>query len=388
MIWKNRRASGMVSTEVAISIGLTVAVLFIVLGLFSDNLKAMVTQSNVKSFFEGNDSKTFYSSFNRNYSNSVVETQMVGEQGLEQMRKRANNKAIEKIESPFSDSNANANTIGYLAIAIQSMVGEPHVCTYMKKNSKKVCDKIDTEIGYKYNIKFNGDGVTISSVDASGNSVSKTIRLYYTESSVASLLGGGTSQGSTDETQYDFIKGLTIALKPFVDSDALLVNIIDYFTTGSAQAAEKTQGATAVLKRMFIDLPNTLDDAHNTCYGSLAKDIKRELDYLAGKKSKLNKIGNDCAPNISEDKAEYVNNWIKSVESRVNSYTGSDTAGLINEILSDGQLSTVINYLNDDVANERPNTACDIFMNALNAVVANSGSTIALPQCNPGEEFD
>lgn len=376
MIWKNRRASGMVSTEVAISIGLTVAVLFIVLGLFSDNLKAMVTQSNIKSFFEGNDSKTFYSSFNRNYSNSVVETQMVGEQGLEQMRKRANNKAIEKIESPFSDSNANANTIGYLAIAIQSMVGEPHVCTYMKKNSKKVCDKIDPEIGYQYKIKFNGDGVTINSVDASGNSVSKTIRLYYTESTVASLLGGGTSQGSTDEAQYDFIKGLTISLKPFVDSDALLINVIDYFTS-TIKAMEST---TNSVSNAISDAVSAAEKAYNACHGNIIKDADSKADSLCYNCESNSWFGADCAPTINKSDLEEIKNLAKNLNALVNSYNGNNPNEMLSEFINNNDIVAIMENLDDDAVNQNP-SSCETFANGLYSAAAALGTTITLPQC-------
>lgn len=76
--------------EVALSIGLGVVVLFVVLGIFGDNLKTMVSSSNINNLTKQSNQKTSYDSYNRNYASSnaqvgvkYVPTQTIAEQGLE-----------------------------------------------------------------------------------------------------------------------------------------------------------------------------------------------------------------------------------------------------------------------------------------------------------------
>jgi len=77
-----RRAG--VTVEVVIAIILALSVLFLVLGLFSDNLKTIADNAGINNLVKKDTSTvTANAKLNKNYTNSVVNVQIAGQQGLQ-----------------------------------------------------------------------------------------------------------------------------------------------------------------------------------------------------------------------------------------------------------------------------------------------------------------
>lgn len=125
--------------EVALSIGLGVVVLFVVLGIFGDNLKTMVSSSNINNLTKQSNQKTSYESYNRNYASSnaqvgvkYVPTQTIAEQGLE-IAMAAAQATIDRYKdrdpaslSPSETENlAKALTKYAIGVGTRSNVNEP-----------------------------------------------------------------------------------------------------------------------------------------------------------------------------------------------------------------------------------------------------------------------
>lgn len=234
---KNKDKSGTITTEAAIGIALAVVVLFVVIELFNNNLSNMLTNSNLSHIFNNNIPKEHYDNFNRNYSQSQIEVQIMGEQGLEMLRRKANNKALELIESKFDPANPSGNSIAYLASMINLIVGKPDICVQMIKDSDKFCDQ-DSIGGYDYTIGLSSSALTINKVNTAGTEVSQTIALPI-DSSVGSALNSsmspsstmynnstsGSRNSSTTDRKYECIKNLSSKLKHLkqFDSSVLLI---------------------------------------------------------------------------------------------------------------------------------------------------------------------
>lgn len=167
---KSKCKSAMITVELAVSLVLVVVVLFVTLGLFGDNIKDMVANGNIKNIFNGESIRTFFASWNKDYSGSQIDVQVMGEQGLEQLRKKANNNSNDLIK-PYDSGegiktitpDSTANTIAYLAKMIYVIVGDYKVCSYMKDDSKKPCLAIG--LTEKYNVQMSGNSLTILAGD-------------------------------------------------------------------------------------------------------------------------------------------------------------------------------------------------------------------------------
>ena len=241
MMNRKRHSAG-VTMEVAIGVALAVAVLFVILGLFNNNLKNMIVNTNLSNIFKNNDVKTAFTAFNKDYSNSQINVQIMGEQGLTRLRKKANNLALTLIESPFNNTNVNANTIEYLSLAIEAIVGQGDICVYMKNDSDKFCNE-DGIGGYAYLINPSDPSVlTMKKVDSSGASVAAAVDLPLNttlgsaiSSSAVSKDSSGRSTLSKNE-KYAFIKSMTNNFQSHITSGASLVRMLNNFvsTTGSS----------------------------------------------------------------------------------------------------------------------------------------------------------
>ena len=108
VVLKRGFKSAMITVELAISLVLVLVVLFFTLGLFGNNLKDMFASSNFKNVFNGEDVKTFFAMFNRNYSNSQIDIQLLGQQGLQVVRKKANNGSLGILDANTTP-NGNGN---------------------------------------------------------------------------------------------------------------------------------------------------------------------------------------------------------------------------------------------------------------------------------------
>ena len=108
MFVKLGKKQGGITMEVVFSIVLGLAVLFLVLGLFSDNLKGMITQSNMSNMFNKNGEKTAFELQKTDPTGNqvtVAETQIAGEHGLSWYNDTAKSK-IEELSkiSPLTDA--------------------------------------------------------------------------------------------------------------------------------------------------------------------------------------------------------------------------------------------------------------------------------------------
>lgn len=102
---KYARLAGL-TMEVAVASLMAITVLFLTLGLFSDNLKVMAESGNIKNLFQRNSSLTLNNNFAKDYNskNSQVNVQIVGEQGvtIEYYMTQAEN-AIKAITDKYAD---------------------------------------------------------------------------------------------------------------------------------------------------------------------------------------------------------------------------------------------------------------------------------------------
>jgi hypothetical protein len=281
MILESKKRFAAVSTEFAIGTALAVVALFIALGLFYDNLSGMLTSTGLTDFFNGNDAKTEYSAFNRNYSDSEINVQIMGEQGLEMLRRRANNKAIELIENPFTNDNAYGDSIAYLATAIKAIASEPNICVYMKKNSDKLC-KNDDIGGYNYNVEVSGSAVTITKQNTDGSYLSPSESIVLNLSStVQTVLADANQTMSTNSTnsaernsltedeKYSLIKEISTSLVNYVRSDALLIRTLTTFTT-STKFTKTTGDLKTDLTNLLSGLITNVNIAHESCVDSIS----------------------------------------------------------------------------------------------------------------------
>ncbi len=122
-----RKAS--ITVEVALTAVLSLTVLFLVLGLFSQNLQAMAEGSNINNLFNKKHIATTYNSFDKNYQNSQVNVQIVGEQGLETKIAAYHDSAQKAIETlatkPSLTTQDKVNLAKYLTIFAESGTEAP-----------------------------------------------------------------------------------------------------------------------------------------------------------------------------------------------------------------------------------------------------------------------
>lgn len=220
-----RRKLAMVTTEVAVGIALAVVVLFVVIGLFNSNISDMISNNKMSNMFKNNDSKTTYESFNRNYSESQVEVQIMGEQGLSMLRRKANNKAIELIEANLSSSNVNGDSIAYLSTVINSIVGSPNICVYMDEESDEPCENLD---GTRYKVtNLTSSALTVQRTNAKGQAEGSAVSIPVDESVrtvLAAASAASVAAGKSADEIYISVRDISEKLKPYINTDAILVN--------------------------------------------------------------------------------------------------------------------------------------------------------------------
>lgn len=366
MYWKIKKSPAMVSTELAISITLVVAALFVTLGLFSGNLKQMVSSGNFQRFFLGSD-KTTYSAFNRDYSNSAIETIMTGEQGLEQLRKLANNLGVDIIKDQINNNKTiltgkDSNSIEYLALIIKAITGEPHICVYMEDESNKHCN--DPEIGgYAYAIESNLTKVRAlypkSQSPTNYLPNSPAMNLTGIDTSLASLASeiittNGASAMSTMQ-QAAFVKKATLAAQPVVYKSVLLANTNEKF-----KSSDKEKEYTP--EQFAADLLATIDDVaavaqtsadycsnhskNTSCKNSIGDN---DMEVVALWKKNVNNISRNTFQNIAS-------NFLNSMKEGANEETNGLGDWAYNLFVTS---PNIINILNDDsVITTTKATAC------------------------------
>lgn len=350
MHWNIRKSPAMVSTELAISITLVVAALFVTLGLFGGNLKEMVSRGNFQRFFLGSD-KTTYSAFNRDYSDSAIESIMTGEQGLEVIRRKANNMAHYLINEGINAKKTNltgkdSNSIYYLGLVIKAIVGEPHICVIMKKDSDANCT--DPEIGgYDYAIESNLTKVRALQPRSQSptNYLPNVPALTLTnlDTSLASLASEITTNMSTDN-KTEFTKIATLKAQPVVKPSVLLANVHKKFKSHDPNYTAKdfAKDLTAVAKAVYdsADISNDKSTTHHKkckedwpwngviCDESPQIDnndliiMKKWYEYLNGTDGLSSK---DSIPEISELFLSSMDTYDITNRANDDKYLGSDS---------------------------------------------------------------
>jgi len=380
------RKMAAVSTEMAIGIGLAAVAVIVGISMFSGNISDLVANSKIGNLFNGNASRTSYDSFGRQYSNSQsqVEVQIMGEQGLDMLRKRANNKAIEIIQESLSSSNPNGTSIAYLSTAIEALTGETHICVYMKNNSDRHCNEIG---GYAYNLSLSGSALTIAKVDTTGTQVSSQFKLPLDAQASAILSSfkvpvdsDGYSKFNENE-KYSFIKTLSTNLLSFIRSDVLLVNAATAATTFKTANATSTADSRNAVKAEVESLVNTLSglasSSHDQC---TFKTIifKIDLDFSNGRSG--------CGPFfstghsfITQHEKNQVNKFAIKVKSNVNAYSGNSSKEIAELFTNSPDLASAIDVLRKDHRNN-PN-ACAVFESEYAKIAGEYGITTAAPEC-------
>lgn len=375
---KCRSKSAMVTTEVAVGIALAVVVLFVVIGLFNSNISTMISNNKIANMFKGNDSKTEYESFNRNYSESQVDVQIMGEQGLSMLRRKANNKALELIEAQPTSANINGDSIAYLALVIQSVTTNhsPNICVYMDKDSDDPCESLD---GNKYKItNLTSSALTVVETKPNGTAVGSPVTIKV-DDAVREILSSstlpstdGTSTEITKEVYY-FIRNLSTKLKTELTSDVLVVRPAKSVNDTSANYGEESATTVVLVKEIGL----ALSQAYQGCLN---------LSTTSGSRY--------CTPIVSLEDYNNYNTWSNAyvkaratlVASMANASLDERNQAVVELFVNDYlKKNDIINIINDDVYlnNSKTDTACDILNEKLEYFHDEYGVTI--PQCVAGK---
>lgn len=265
--FKNRRA--MVTVELAVTLVLIVIALFVTLGLFNNNLRDMVANSNFKNLFNGNGSRTFFSFFNKDYKNAQVYVQIMGEQGLQILRKKANNGVLTAVASlpksgaPVENTGAYS-TISYLSQIITVIMGNQVICETMTTPSTAECGTSGVP-GAKYNIAFTGTSLVISPVGDNESVASKAITVT-TKGSEVSLVAAKDAYSYDTKDKFNFISNLT---SDNASASNALIKTIGYFSSVISRGGSMTvdDNVDAKVGELIIQVTNNMESAHNACIG-------------------------------------------------------------------------------------------------------------------------
>lgn len=404
---KNERRPGTVSTEVAIGITLSVVVLFVAVGLFNDNISSMMGNkdsngTNMKKMYSSNALKEKYDPTTKaDYSQSQVNVQIMGEQGLQQMRKTANNKAIELMGGTLSPKNPDGNSIAYLGLAAKALSGESHICVYMKNDSDKFCDeKSETPPsigGYNYKIDAgSGSALTVSKVDITGTAVLKNGSDLQTaaipiDGAVGALLSQYTVPTDADgrstlseDQKYKFIKDISVSFAPYVRPDVLLINVMKTFDSTQNTTATAT---TTVIKSEITDFQTLI--ASLIYSAKEANSICNGRDFM-GMRGNYDAYGCGGYYRIEDSDMTNLNNWNTDITNYLtapNAATSSKTdiaTYFMNSLTKYNVVETLRNdnyHCNSN--NNANNNATTILKSKLGTINQTYSLNISVPSCSP-----
>lgn len=368
-----------ISTEVALSLVLAVAVLFVILGLFGDNVKNMIADSNFKNIFSNNALKTGFNSFSKDYTNSQINVQIMGEQGLEMLRRKANNMALELMQNPTDE---NKTAVLYLAMAIQGIVGSPDLCVFMTEDSDKLCPLTEPG-GYAYKVDLSGSSPKIAKASTSGVSSGSSVGLTmkadgttnsaatgaYTTSRYMSATTGQTNSSSGTTTgadaKYQYLQALTANFKGQISDGVSLVKFVETFASKNESKID-VDGLKKDLKQVLGNIQETAINSHEDCDSGLntgklldkkcnsgkkfigKNELKGVEAWVASSTDSLDKLSSKSSRNE-------VNTTIKNI---VDGITSNDTTIWKNVPLVE-RSETILDILQDD-HKENPK-ACDVY---------------------------
>ncbi len=408
-IFRNKSKSAMITTEVAVSLALIAIVAVVTIGMFNENLREMISSGSFQNLFNGNDSKTAFSAFNRDYSDSQINVQIMGAQGLEMLRQKANNKILDIIsESP---TPTDSNSVGYLIIAIESIVGQPDVCVYMKKESRKLCTDSKAGIcGYNYKVDtstISSGLISLTKVNTEGTAIQPTIKLTFntSPSTVSTILAsslktaeslGASNTGVSFADTFKFIKDLTISSKPYVNADALLMN--NYETTKSDYAKLDLVNEKAYLIDLLERLKASLNYAHKTCtkfFWGVDLNYSNQKEELgcSSESFRLENGGDNIENFVGKNESNDFKNWANDRIDDINDYTGTNPADLISIILNNNKIEKMRVIISNDTVTKADNgntrlKACELLLTedegGLGWLNNNLRLNLSLPRCIPG----
>lgn len=391
-MFKKVSKPGAATTEIAIGTALAVAAVIVGMGLFNNNLAGMVTSSGLTPFSKGKNEKTEYTALNKDYSGSQINVQITGSQGLGVLRQIANNKAITQIGNAFSGTDAgatNANSIGYLALAIKAIVGNSDICTYMTKDSDKFCDE-DKIGGYSYKIDSGSSALTINKVDEKGSTIGKT-KILTMGNELSSVLSSaaitpgsnGRSSLSTDK-KYEFIRNLSTKSEPYVYSHVILIRLVDTSLVNTFKSNQKTTDVAPLLNNLLNELKTSLHNAHEGCAAHFIGD----LNFSKGGEgcTSLSTHGIGLGSNIgfvSKQEVSEFSSWSDIISNNIKSSGSKDASDMINVMLKNGNINRIVEILKNDHKNNP--TSCDIFTNGLKGIINSHNLNLSIPECNPND---
>lgn len=388
-MFKKASKPGSAMTEIAVGSALAVVAVIVGLSLFNDNLSGMIVSSKLSNFFAGNNTKTQYPSFNRDYSNSQINVQIMGEQGLGMLRRIANNKAITQIGDAFSGadiSTTNINSIGYLALAIKAIVGKPDICVYMQNDSDKFCSNEGID-GYSYKIDYSSSSVTIKKVDKTGDTVIETKVLTVGSelngiiSKVIPIGTNGRSSLSTTE-KFVFIRDISKEAKSYVYKHVLLIDPFDTFTS-----TDKPKSISDLIPELTDELlprlKNLISSAHEKCTVYFFVD----LDFSNG--------GSGCSPlfnNMTGANSNFVSrrevnkfkNIIDEISNNINLSSSKDPTVILKLITESNNSKEMISIMRNDGKNSP--TTCEQFKSSLENITEEYKVDINIPECSLNEK--
>lgn len=366
----NSRKRAAVSIEVAVGIVLSTVVVVAALALFNDNMGTMVSSTKVSNIYTDNGDKTSYSSYNRDYSNSQINVQIMGEQGLAMLRKKANNKAIELIEESFSPSNPNGSSIAYLAEAIKVITGEPHICAIMKNGSVEHCDD-DSIGGYNYKVDINGSSLSLSKV-ANGDiaNIIKTVSPIPFDNIVATAIGDiviplnkDNYPSLTTKEKYYTIQELTSVIYDYLRKDVVLLSVASKYST-VVSITKQSSDLPDALKTLANSISDSAYKAYDGCYGYNWFGKRKHLGLRI-----ITRHG--CfsrAINANDHSA--IKYWASNFNPSNSINPGYE---FYNGVLS------IIDRLNDDNINNP--TSCKVLINGINSINSKYNAKIIVPIC-------
>lgn len=162
---KNKRAT--VSIEMVLIGALSVVVLFLILGLFSSNLKEMIVNSNMNNFLKSNSKKTANTALANDATQTQINVQTVGSQGLSvaQFNQSAKSTIEMLAKLPELTSAQKINLAQALTLFAESDTNIPAFSlqrTFLQSNPSKSYQQLADESGISLTIEVGYYTTTVN----------------------------------------------------------------------------------------------------------------------------------------------------------------------------------------------------------------------------------
>lgn len=320
MIWMRKCKNAMITVELGVSLVLVLLVLFVTIGMFNDNLKDMFANGNFKNVFNGTSARTFFSYFNKNYSNSQIDVMLLGEQGLERLRQKANNSVISIVDSASGSgkslaeslSDSSLNTISYLSQVINLIMGSSsaEICNKLHTPSTAVCANLT---GVKYKVSISKGYISIS--DSSSNALLSQAKLS------TSITTPSVSKDANVNEKLTALQTLSLAYTGSIISSYSLTREITKFANKTSSLVAIANGSGTPdgdLTTLIGQLSNKVDSAYNGCH-NVGGFLGSGLGWV---------VSNSCSPRITQDDVDRYTDASYVIKEQLASYkSAADSAG-------------------------------------------------------------